>query len=175
MGQGKGGLVVDGSENGSIPKSGNSHGDSVDEDESAISDELNGTRVNHDAAGQEKSELVVDGAENGIVSQAGDTKVKKADEMDASANSEEQNGVPEEKAAPPGEPEEGSEAFQMRMAAESIMNVLDVTMPGTLTDEKKAQVDFTCLGRFQFLLAQIWMRAKRKSCVTVQHLRTSAK
>jgi hypothetical protein len=39
-----------------------------------------------------------------------------------------------------GEPEEGSEAFKMRAAAESIMNVLDVTMPGTLSNEKKQQV-----------------------------------
>lgn len=151
MGQEKGGVLVDGSENGPVPRL-----DNAEEDDSAMSDELNGTKINHDAVGQEKSELVIDGAENGIVSKAGDTGAKKADELDVSASLEEQNGAPKEEAAPPeGEPEEGSEAFQMRMAAESIMNVLDITMPGTLTDEKKHEVDLTCLGQFQLLVAQI--------------------
>ncbi len=46
-----------------------------------------------------------------------------------------------------GEPEEGSEAFRMRTAAESIMNVLDITMPGTLSNEKKQQViDFPTIA-----------------------------
>lgn len=153
MGQEKGGLVADGSEYGPVPKSGKSRGDNVNEDESAISDEINGTMVINDAVGQEKSELVDDGAENDTVSKAGETERKKVDEFDASADSEEQKGAPEE-AAPPeeGEPEEGSEAFQMRMAAESIMNVLDITMPGTLSDEKKTEVRLTCLSQFQLLV-----------------------
>ncbi|CAM6008624.1 unnamed protein product [Sphagnum balticum] len=50
-----------------------------------------------------------------------------------------------------GEPEEGSEAFKMRAAAESIMNVLDITMPGTLSNEKKQQV-LDAVGRGQTIV-----------------------
>lgn len=57
---------------------------------------------------------------------------------EASPPAEEPPGEPE------GEPEEGSDAIQMRAAAQSIMNVLDITMPGTLSDEKKAQVSSSC-------------------------------
>lgn len=58
---------------------------------------------------------------------------------DMSPPAEEPAGEPE------GEPEEGAEAIQMRAAAQSVMNVLDITMPGTLSDEKKAQVSSSCL------------------------------
>ncbi|CAK9217031.1 unnamed protein product [Sphagnum troendelagicum] len=51
-----------------------------------------------------------------------------------------------------GEPEEGSEAFRMRTAAESIMNVLDITMPGTLSNEKKQQV-LDAVGRGQTIVS----------------------
>lgn len=61
---------------------------------------------------------------------------------EASPPAEEPPGEPEEE--PEGEPEEGSDAIQMRAAAQSIMNVLDITMPGTLSDEKKAQVSSSC-------------------------------
>lgn len=36
--------------------------------------------------------------------------------------------------------EEVPDVIQMKAAAESVMNVLDITMPGTLSDEQKAQV-----------------------------------
>jgi len=41
----------------------------------------------------------------------------------------------------------------MRAAAESVMNVLDITMPGTLSDEKKAQVSMLLIEHELLFLA----------------------
>lgn len=111
-------------------------------------DEDNGTvRSKNKEDPLEQEDLVVEGTGNTKVSKLEVPEHKGKIEDQVTPVDEEKKGTgdaaPEEEAPPPpeeGEPEEGPETIQMRAAAESIMNVLDITMPGTLADEQKAQV-----------------------------------